>query len=175
MINIGSYLLASAYPATATVVGTAESICTINGQPCESTVSLGGLFAFFGIFTIFFMLIFVLIIVSMWRIYQKAGQPGWASIVPIYNYIVLLEMIGKPTWWILLLFIPFINVIFIIIIFHNLSKSFGQDIGFTLGLIFLPFIFYPILAFGNYSYLKPQTEGEFGMPIPPQTPTGGSF
>ncbi len=154
MINIGSYLLASAYPATATIVDTASTVCTINGQPCESVGSFNGFFAFLSIFTIISLAIAILIIVSTWKVYQKAGQPGWASIVPIYNFIVLLEVVGQPIWWILLFFIPFINIIFIFIVYHELSKSFGQNIGFTLGLIFLPFIFFPMLAFGNYAYNK---------------------
>ena len=166
MINIGSYLLASAYPATATIVNTANTVCTINGQPCENVGSLNGFFAFLGIFTIVWLAIVILIIVSMWKVYQKAGQPGWASIVPIYNYIILLEITGKPIWWILLFFIPFINIIFIIIVYHELSKSFGQNIGFTLGLIFLPFIFYPMLAFGNYTYGKTVPSEIPPMPTP---------
>jgi hypothetical protein len=100
------------------------------------------------------LLIGVLMLISYWKIYTKAGRPGWASIVPIYNIVVLLEIVGKPVWWILLLFIPIVNIIFGIKIAHQLSKAFGQDVGYTLGLIFLPFIFYPLLAFGKYSYQK---------------------
>lgn len=166
MINIGSYLLASAYPATATIVNTANTVCTINGQPCGNVGSLNSFFAFFGIFTIVWLAIVILIIVSMWKIYQKAGQHGWASIVPIYNYIVLLEITGKPIWWILLFFIPLINIIFIIIVYNELSKSFGQNVGFTLGLIFLPFIFYPMLAFGNYTYSRTIHSEMPPMPTP---------
>ncbi len=88
----------------------------------------------------------------MWKVYEKAGQPGWASIIPIYNFIVFQKIIGKPAWWIFLMLIPVVNIIFGIIILHRFSRSFGQGAGFTVGLILLSFIFYPLLAFGEYQY-----------------------
>jgi len=96
----------------------------------------------------------VLMLVAMWKIYSKAGQPGWAVIVPIYNIIVMLRIVNKPWWWILLFLIPIVNIVLMIIVYHRLSQSFGQGVGFTLGLIFLSFIFVLILGFGNYSYNK---------------------
>ena len=71
-----------------------------------------------------------------WKLYVKAGKPGWAALIPIYNYVVLLEIVG-------------------IIVIHNLSKVFGKGVGYTLGLIFLGFIFYPVLALGSATYTKP--------------------
>lgn len=100
----------------------------------------------------FYLLIIVIYIAGMWRIFEKAGKPGWAAIIPIYNIIVLLEIVGKPWWWILLLLVPIVNIVIAIMMSNLLSKSFGQGIGFTLGLIFLGFIFYPMLGFGNYEY-----------------------
>jgi hypothetical protein len=101
----------------------------------------------------------ILGIIGMWKVFEKAGKPGWAAIIPFYNIIVLLEVVGKPWWWLLLIFIPCLNVIFILIgwvmINNLLSKSFGQGVGFTLGLMFLGFIFVPILGFGSYTYLGP--------------------
>lgn len=94
----------------------------------------------------------ILMIVSMWKVYEKAGKPGWASIIPIYNLIVMLEIVRKPVWWIILLLIPIVNIIFAIIVVHRTSRSFGQGAGFTVGLILLGFIFYPMLAFGEYQY-----------------------
>jgi hypothetical protein len=89
----------------------------------------------------------------MWVIFTKAGKPGWAAIIPIYNIIVLLEIVGKPIWWIILVIIlPFIFGIWML---NLLSKSFGKGVGFTLGLIFLGFIFFPILAFGDAKYKGP--------------------
>lgn len=102
----------------------------------------------------------IILVISHWKIFEKAGKPGWASIVPIYNVIVFLEIIGKPTWWILLLMIPCTTLIFGIWATNLLSKSFGQSEGFTVGLIFLPFIFYPMLAFSNsYKYIGPAGAG----------------
>ena len=103
----------------------------------------------------FFTAIAIFYAVCHWMIYAKAGKPGWAAIVPIYNYIVLLDIVGKPWWWILLLFIPLVNIVVAIMVVNELSKSFGKGVGFTLGLLFLSFIFYPILAFGSAKYEGP--------------------
>ncbi len=94
----------------------------------------------------------ILLIASMWKIFTKAGKPGWASIIPIYNLYILLKIVRKPSWWILLYLIPYVSIIPAIIVTHNLSKRFYKGTGFTLGLIFLPFIFYPILGFGDAVY-----------------------
>ncbi len=104
---------------------------------------------------VFYLLIVILLIASMWKIYTKAGKPGWAAIVPIYNYVVLLDIVGKPVWWIVLLFIPLVNFIVAIMVINLLSKSFGKGVGFTIGMIFLPFIFIPMLAFGDAQYVGP--------------------
>ena len=89
----------------------------------------------------------------MWKIFSKAGQPGWAAIIPVYNMVVLLQIVKKPIWWILLLIIPFVNIIIGLIVLYRLARVFGKGIGFTLGLIFLSIIFYPILAFGKSTYM----------------------
>jgi hypothetical protein len=94
-------------------------------------------------------------IASIWMIFSKARKPGWAAIIPIYNIIVLLEIVGKPWWWLLLMLIPIVNIVILIMVYHRLSLSFGHEVGFTLGIIFLPIIFLPILAFGSSKYLGP--------------------
>jgi hypothetical protein len=116
-----------------------------------------------------FLIIWVISVIGKWKIYEKAGKPGWAAIIPIYNYIVMLEIVGKPIWWIILLLIPCVNIVIAIWVLNLLAKSFGQSEGFTIGLILLPFIFYPILGFGNYTYLGPSaSEAKFaGMPHDP--------
>jgi hypothetical protein len=108
-----------------------------------------------GFIGIIYLAFTVLMIVSMWKIFEKAGKPGWACIIPIYNIIVLLEIIGKPWWWLLLMIIPVVNIIFLIWATNLLSKSFGQGVGFTIGLIILPFIFLPLLGLGDYQYQGP--------------------
>ncbi|HPD33665.1 MAG TPA: DUF5684 domain-containing protein [Bacteroidota bacterium] len=120
----------------------------------DSGLSTLGIIAYILILAI----VIVLIIIPLWKIYIKAGKPGWASIIPIYNIIVYLEIIGKPWWWILLLiFVPVADIIFAILMTNEMSKCFGKDAGFTVGLIFLPFIFYPILGYGKAQYIKPET------------------
>lgn len=99
--------------------------------------------------------ILIFLIAAQWKVFQKAHQPGWASIVPIYNTYILLKIGGKPGWWLLLMLIPFVNIIFIIWMINMISKSFGKDEGFTAGLVFLGFIFWPILGFGSAGYLGP--------------------
>jgi hypothetical protein len=108
-----------------------------------------------GSFGLFFLAIIVFMIIVQWKIFVKAGKPGWAAIIPIYNIIILLEIVGKPTWWIVLLFIPLVNIVIMIMIVHQLALSFGKEAGFTVGLILLGIVFYPILAFGSAKYLGP--------------------
>ncbi len=104
---------------------------------------------------IIYLAIIVLEIAALWKVFVKAGKPGWAVIIPVYNLIVLLEIVGKPLWWIILFIIPFVNYIFLIWTINLVSKSFGKDVGFTLGLIFLAPIFWPILGFGSAEYKGP--------------------
>src|SRR5688572_10624623 len=95
----------------------------------------GGLFAM-GMGLMIFLGVFVLfMIICMWKVYTKAGKPGWACLVPIYNIIVLLEICGKPWWWFFLMLIPLVNFIILIIIYIELAKSFGQGAGFAIGLL----------------------------------------
>jgi hypothetical protein len=96
--------------------------------------------------------VIVLMIVSLWKIYTKAGKPGWACIIPIYNIIVLLEIVHKPWWWLLLMLIPVVNIVFAIWMYNLLSIRFGKGVGFTIGILLLPFIFLPILGLGDAKY-----------------------
>jgi len=106
------------------------------------------------IFAITELAIIVFVLIAMWKVYVKAGEPGWAAIIPIYNIIVLLRIAGKPWWWILLLLIPLVNIVIGILVHIDVAKNFGHGVGFGLGLMFLGFIFYPILAFGDARYNK---------------------
>ena len=109
--------------------------------------------AVFGL--IFNLVLIVLMVASLWTINTKAGKPGWAAIVPIYNVIVLLEIVGRPLWWVVLMLIPCVGIIVAIVLAMDLAKSFGKGAGFGIGLVFLGFIFYPILAFGDAKYQGP--------------------
>ena len=97
--------------------------------------------------------IIILMIASFWKIFTKAGQPGWASIIPIYNWIVWCKIVGRPAWWVLLLILCF-PILFIILCI-DLAKSFGKGGGFAVGLILLGIIFFPILGFGSAQYKGP--------------------
>lgn len=120
--------------------------------------SLAGKIFAGGLFTIY-LVILIIVVAALWKIFTKAGKPGWAAIIPIYNIIVLLEIVGKPIWWLLMFLIPFVNFIFAIWVTNLLSKSFGKTEAFTVGLVLLPFIFYPILGFGDATYKGPAGKG----------------
>ena len=119
-----------------------------------------GLFKGMGTGMIIFQIaIMILMIVSMWIVFKKAGQPGWAAIIPIYNFIVLLRVASKPWWWVfsmLLAIIPIVGFLLLLVVMVFISigvaKNFGQGTGFIVGLVLVPFIFYPILAFGDYQW-----------------------
>jgi len=105
--------------------------------------------------TLLYIAVIVFYIYCMWRIFAKAGKPGWASIVPIYNILVELEIVGRPWWWLLLMFVPVANIVVSVIVLLDLAKVFGKSTGFGIGLILLSFIFIPVLAFGDAKYLGP--------------------
>jgi len=109
--------------------------------------------------TIIALLIAVVLIVAMWKVFTKAGQPGWASIIPIYNIYIWCKIVGRPAWWIILMLIPLVNFIICIILCIDLAKSFGKGAGFGIGLAFLGIIFLPILGFGSAQYQGPSAGG----------------
>jgi Family of unknown function (DUF5684) len=109
--------------------------------------------AFVGFFGLIFWLAFwIAIIAGMWKVFVKGGQPGWACIIPIYNLYCLLMIAGKPWWWLFLFLIPFVNLVMAILVAIAVAQNFGKSGAFAVGLIFLPFIFYPILGFGDATY-----------------------
>jgi Family of unknown function (DUF5684) len=98
------------------------------------------------------LVIVVVAIAGYWKTFEKAGKPGWGAIIPIYNVILLLQIAGKPTWWLVLFLIPIVNVVIAILMSLDVAKNFGKGPGFGIGLAFLGFIFYPILGFGDAVY-----------------------
>ncbi|CAG0958880.1 hypothetical protein METP3_00702 [Methanosarcinales archaeon] len=112
------------------------------------------MFALFTTMLLLYLGLIILIVAGIWKVFVKAGQPGWAAIIPIYNIYILLKIACKPGWWLILYIIPLVNIIVAIIVTSNISKNFGKGTGFTIGLILLPFIFYPILGFGDATYKK---------------------
>jgi Family of unknown function (DUF5684) len=118
-------------------------------EPPDEFSPLGGLVG---------LAIVVVVIAGLWMTFTKAGKPGWGAIIPIYNAILLLQIAGRPIWWIILLFIPLVNVVIGIIVSLDIAKNFGKGVGFGIGLALLGFIFYPILGFGSAQY-QPQSQG----------------
>ncbi len=122
---------------------------------------------------VFFAIYFVVALtltIALWKVYRKAGKPGWAIFIPIYSFIVLLQIAKRPGWWVLLFFIPLINLVFIIIAYLDLAKAFGRSTLF--GIIFIVLlspIGFLILGFGKSQYVFAQTPTP-KSPTPPQSP-----
>ena len=110
----------------------------------------------------------LIIIVSLWFIFRKAGRPEWAAIIPIYNIYVTLKVSERSGWWTILWFIPWVDLFVMALIASGMAKRFSKGAAFALGLFFVPFVFLPILAFGNatYSGQKPKPVGLQGMKRP---------
>ena len=108
------------------------------------------------LFTLIVIALCLFVIVSMWKVFVKAGQPGWGVLIPIYNIYLLLMIARRPGWWLILYLIPLVNFVIGIIVAIDIAKNFGKDTGFGLGLFFFGFIFYPILGFGSATYQPKQ-------------------
>jgi hypothetical protein len=114
----------------------------------EQEVAAGGA----GFVLLIQLAVMILMIAAVWKVFTKAGEPGWAAIVPIYNIIVMLKIAGKPLWWVLLFLVPIVNLVIAIIAMAALAARFGKGAGYVVGLILLPFIFWPMLGFGSAEY-----------------------
>ncbi len=113
-----------------------------------------------GVMVITYIICFVaglVMIIAQWRLYDKAGKPGWAVLIPFYGIIVWLDIIKRPTWWLLLLFVPGVNVVISVIMATDLAACFGKSKlwGFVM-LVLFSVIGYCVLAFGNNRYVEPQ-------------------
>jgi hypothetical protein len=104
----------------------------------------------------------ILGIAGLWKTFEKAGEPGWAAIVPIYNIYLMCKIGARPGWWTILFFIPCVNIIIAIIVSLDIAKNFGKGAGFGIGLALLGFIFYPILGFGDARYLGKKSYSGLG-------------
>jgi hypothetical protein len=111
-----------------------------------------------GVLIFIYVAIIVVEIAGLWCVFTKAGEAGWKSIIPIWNIIVLLRIVGRPLWWIILLLIPLVNIVISLILSLNLAKSFGKGGGFGVGIWLLGFIFIPILGFGSATYERRTSE-----------------
>lgn len=145
----------------------------------SSGVSDAAAGAVISLLIIVYFIIFVITIIgviSLWKLFTKAGKPGWASIVPIYNYVVFLEVIGRPIWWLVLTFVPILQFWISIVMVLDFAKAYGKSAGYAVGMILLPVIFLPMLAFSKDTvYVGPVAEGYDGFgPAPDRqfTPAG---
>lgn len=119
-------------------------------------------FALSGGSVVIAIILAIIIIAGMWKAFEKAKKPGWAAIIPIYNFIVMLQIAGRPIWWVLLLLVGIIPIVgwivplvVSVIVSNDIAKSFGKGIGTTLLLIFVPVIGWPYLGFGDAKYKGP--------------------
>ena len=117
--------------------------------------SSGGNAAVMAVAMLFELGIAAVVIAGIWKMFTKAGQPGWAAIVPVYNYIVFARIAGREWWWGLLMLIPCVNIVVMILVMLDIAKGFGKTPGFAVGLILLAPIFMPILGFGSATYVGP--------------------
>ena len=118
-----------------------------------SNAAAGGMVMILGIV---YLAVLILAIVSLWKMFSKANEAGWKSIVPIYNYITLLKIVGRPWWWIIGLIIPIVQLVVLVIISLDLAKSFGKSEVFGIfGLFLFGIVGYPMLAFGSAKYVGP--------------------
>lgn len=108
---------------------------------------LGGTFG-----TLVYIAFIVLLIIGQWKVNEKGGFPGWYAIIPILNIYALFKIAGKPGWWVILMFIPFVNFVAWALAMIDLSKAFGRSTLFAIGLIFLSGIFLAIIGFGEDRY-----------------------
>jgi hypothetical protein len=126
------------------------------------------------LFVVVYLVAIGLAIASVWRVFTKAGEPGWKALIPFYNYMVFFQIVGRPAWWLVWMFVPFANIVVGVIVLNDLAKSFGKDTAFTVGLILLGIVFLPLLAFGDARYLGPAgPEPRPGWPNLGQSGYGG--
>ncbi len=118
-----------------------------------SGAAAGGIIALL-LFTLIPIVVGLVFLVGLAKTFSKAGQPGWAVIIPIFNLITLLNVAKKPVWWFLLFLIPGVNAIIGILVSIAVAKAFGKGAGFGLGLVLFPYICYPMLGFGSAEYIE---------------------
>ena len=109
-----------------------------------------------GIQLLIAVIISIIFIIGQWKLYEKAGFPGWASIIPIYNQYVLIKMATGSGLGLLFCFIPCVGIFYLFYVYYKLALAFGQGTCFAICMIFFTPIFFLILGFGNYQYYGPQ-------------------
>ena len=139
-----------------------------SGRMVTEQIPLGAIVGFGIVAFIFWAAIIAFSIVVGWKLFVKAGKPGWKCIIPVYNIFIFLQIVNRPWWWIFLFFIPLVNLVMMVIVYHDLSKAFGKDGAFTVGLVLINIVFLAILAFDKSVYTYPLRATD--TPSQPQTP-----
>ena len=107
---------------------------------------------------IIYLVIGIVAIIALWKVFSKAGQPGWAAIIPFYNIYILLKIADRPGWWLILYIIPFVNIVLSLIVALDIAKNFGKSTAFgVIGLWLFSIIGYLILGFDDSKYLGSKT------------------
>ena len=144
--------------------GALTAVCLILALPAllfaQSSKDDAAVMVFGGVMAFVYIIVALLMVISTWKVFDKAGKPGWACLIPIYNAVVMMQIAGKPEWWVILMFVPFANIVVLIMMELGIAENFGKSTGFALGLIFLPLIFWPVLAFGDARYAARLNPGE---------------
>lgn len=138
-----------------------------------TTTSTSGGGAAFGVLMLIYFAVIIIAIIALWKVFVKAGQPGWGAIIPIYNVYLLCKIAGRPGWWVLLFFIPFVNFVVSIIVSIDVAKNFGQGAFFgVVALWFFSIIGYLILGFGDAKYQGPGASAAAAAGPTPVQPAG---
>ncbi len=135
---------------------------TSSADPALAGVAL----VFFGIMMLLYVAIIVVVLASYWKLFEKAGKPGWAGIVPIYNMVVMLDIAGRPLWWVALLFIPIVNFVVAVIVMYEFVRSYGKDTAYAVITILIPVVMFPVMAFSKST----KYHGPYGPEKANQTP-----
>lgn len=142
--------------------------------PSTTTLDPGVVMGIVIVYLVVILAITAALVAGMWKMFQKANKPGWAAIVPIYNVVVMCEISGAPLWWIILLFVPFVNIVFSIMLYVYFVKSYGKDTGMIILSILFPYVMYPIFGFSKSTrYVGPAYSTTGGSGVPPQPATYG--
>ena len=124
-------------------------------EPRDTSKGFFMLAANFAPAIVLYLAILVFYVAAYWQLFAKAGEPGWGALVPIYNLYLYCKIAGRPEWWLILFFIPLVNVVIALILAMDIAKAFSKSSGFGIGLWLLSFIFVPIIGFGSATYAKP--------------------